>query len=369
MSPKQYFYDTPLSAEVLGKKYLIEYQEKKQAFVAPKLPVYKVKNLLISSDKTAEPLRISDPTVVLGINSSGLWGYFHLIHNILAEIELIKKLYPKTQIKVLQMCEEGDFDYFVRELKRLGIFEAYEISDLDIIDLTTAKSLIIEEFLFMYTEYNYLASKIANKGYDYQSGTEIFYSYNTLYSKKIRDRFVSGSIENKNRKIFVSRLMSNRWLRETSLIIHKRVLGHPLTEEESIKIQEIEPSSYREYADRPMSEKDEKQLEKLFEEAGYEVIDPGIGNSIQQQANLFNSASHIVGISGAGMVNCCFCPKDTKVLILNTTDSYRFPHKEIVESFGLSCKETPEKKPWGKRIYRPQEIFDSVKANHPEFLV
>jgi hypothetical protein len=369
MTSKEYFYETPLPANILGEEYTVEYQGKEELLVAPKLPVYKVKNFSISSGKADKPLIISGQTVILTITNGGLWGYFHLIHNILSEIELIKKLYPKTQIKVLQLCEEGDFDYFVRELKRFGIFDAYKLSDLDIIDLTTTKSLIIEELLFMYTEYNYLANRIANKTYNYLDGTETFNSYNMLYSNKMKKRFVSGSTENKDRKIFISRVKSGGWLREISFIIHKKVLGHSITEEENEKIQGIDPSEYREYADRPMSEKDEIRLEKLFEEAGYEIIDPGIGNSIQEQAELFNSAKYIVGLSGAGMVNCCFCSKDTKVLVLNTSDSYRFPHKEIVQSFGLMCEEAPAKKPWAKGIYRSQEIFDSVESSYPEFLV
>ena len=80
MPIEKYFYDTPMSAEVLGEEYFVEYQEKEEAFASPGLPVYRIKNFSISSGKGGASIRVSGQTVVLAITSGGLWGYFHLIH-------------------------------------------------------------------------------------------------------------------------------------------------------------------------------------------------------------------------------------------------------------------------------------------------
>jgi capsular polysaccharide biosynthesis protein len=124
------------------------------------------------------------------------------------------------------------------------------------------------------------------------------------------------------------------------------------------------------HADRTMSLSNEKKLEKMFEEAGYEIIDPGKSlSTTYEQAELYNSASHIVTLPGAGLANCCFANPDVKVLILNNTNSYNFPHLEITRSLGIYCVESPKRIKNNNKIFGPTEIFESVKRDYPEFLL
>ena len=57
-----------------------------------------------------------------------------------------------------------------------------------------------------------------------------------------------------------------------------------------------------------------EQIETLFVEAGYEVIEPEKLNYLEQ-VYLFNNATHIAGATGAAFANLIYCRENTKILI------------------------------------------------------
>jgi capsular polysaccharide biosynthesis protein len=190
------------------------------------------------------------------------------------------------------------------------------------------------------------------------------------YSNLLKKRFLKNKSIQRKRKLFISRALDDKRLRTLSEIVHKVFNGYPLSKEEIKIFNNIHPRKYAEHADRTMSLDDEKKLEKSFEDAGYEIIDPGQAlNTTYEQAELYNSATHIVTLPGAGLANLCFADEDVKVLILNNTDSYFFPHLEIAQSLGIYCVESPKRITHSNRIYRTEEILKSVKRDYPEFLI
>ncbi|MCF8276455.1 MAG: glycosyltransferase family 61 protein [Flavobacteriales bacterium] len=62
-------------------------------------------------------------------------------------------------------------------------------------------------------------------------------------------------------------------------------------------------------------------VEKILNEHSIEIVDPG-NLDVKQQAELFNSASHVIGIHGAGMTNLAFC-NHSKVKVLELCSNNR----------------------------------------------
>ena len=126
---------------------------------------------------------------------------------------------------------------------------------------------------------------------------------------------------------------------------------------------------YVEWTDRVPSKKDEERIEKFFKESGYEIVDLSDYPSLFDQAKLFNSAKYVVGLAGASFLNTMFCSKQANILVLNTADSYNFPHETYIKYFGVKNSfVTPRRKLWKEMPNSASHIISEVKRNNPEFL-
>jgi hypothetical protein len=361
-------YTNPFYVEIENSILTGTFEDATKSPLAPEINLFRIKQITLKNPLHKDKISISGPIIAFTIKN-GLWGYFHFIHGVLAQAEIIKKYFPNAKIKIFQLCEKTKFDFYLSVLKDRRILEAYGIENEDIIDLTIHGEIVIEDLLFIYNDFNDIASPIISVDYLFEkhaSHTEWSLEYLNLLKK----RFLTNQNIKGNRKLFISRAFDDKRLRALSEIVHKVFNGYPLSEQEKILFGHIHPKKYAEHADRTMSVSDETKLEKIFEDAGYEIIDPGMSlDTTYEQAELYNSASHIVTLPGAGLANLCFANPNVKVLILNNTDSYHFPHLEISRSFGIYCVESPKRMPKSNKIYRPKEIFESVKKDYPEFLV
>lgn len=334
--------------------------------------IFHVDNIFLKnkSSNNNNEIEISEPIIVITIKN-GLWGYFHFIRDILGEIEIIKNHYPEAKIKIFQFCEDGDFKWFLSALKKRQIFEEYGINDKDIINFNNYSEIKIKKLLFIYNDQNYFANSIVEVYHPYDFDLESDQdTWSMEYKKSIQERFLKNPVLHGKRKIFISRSHDDKRLRGYSEILYKAFHGYPLNSKDLELFDQIPAHKYAEYADRPLTLINEKKIEKFFEQAGYEIIDPGESfETIQEQAELYNSASHIVSLPGAGLSNCCFANPNVKVLILNNTDTYIFPHLAIAKTLGIFCVESPKRIPLGNKIYSAEQIIDSVKKNYPEFLI
>jgi hypothetical protein len=361
-------YNNPFYVKVEGNTLTGTLEDGTKKILAPGISLFSIKNITLTNSLHDDKIKISGPTIAFTIKD-GLWGYYHLIHDVLSEAEIIKKYLPKAKIKIFQLCEKEDFNFFLLLLKDRGILEAYDIDDEDIIDLTSHGKVVIEDLLFIYNEFNDIASSIINVQYIFEKHTN-HSNWSIEYASLLKKRFLKNEVMQGKRKLFISRALDDKRLRALSEIVHKVFDGYELSKQEKVLFGSIHPKKYAEIADRTMSVSDETKLEKMFEDAGYEIIDPGMSlDTTYEQAELYSSASHIVTLPGAGLANLCFANPNVKVLILNNTDSYSFPHLEMSRSLGIYCVESPKRMPKSNKIYRPKEIFESVKRDYPEFLV
>lgn len=324
----------------------------------------KYKNVLQNS-KELKDVKIPGRVVTISF-FSGMAGYFHYIFNVLGEIEMIQKFYPDTKIKIIIFLDPNN--RVLEHLKNNGTLDAYGIADDDIINLSDIQSLEIEQLLFIYSDTNHLTKYMAHHEFNYDAYPGVMDDWGMAVRNGLRNRFITAKEVKPTRKIFISRLKDNDFLRSRSDVIHKMLLGYELDLKDFQLLVKMKKKEFLEHADRPMVRSEEKRLEQLFRDAGYEIIDPGKDcKTIQDQANLYASASHIVGLSGAGFVNCCFANESAKILVLNSSTSYGFPHLEIVKSFGLEAYEAPKRFPWHQQRYFADAIFNYAKRKLPDF--
>jgi hypothetical protein len=77
------------------------------------------------------------------------------------------------------------------------------------------------------------------------------------------------------------------------------------------------------------------EIGQILEKHSVEVVDPG-SLDLKQQAELFNSASHVVGIHGAGMTNLAFCNHHrVKVLELCSNNRIGTQYYWLCQALGI----------------------------------
>jgi hypothetical protein len=368
----------PAIFDTYNGKFLLKYGARKTfTTINEEIPITQIENITISRYETDQANALQDESKTLTIDEDLIIitiqdnqnGYFHLIYNILAEVEIIKSYFPNSKIKILQMSEDGVFDFFLERLESKEVLKAYGISKEDIIDFSKFDFIKMRSIIFIYSQYNYLASQVASHNFDYSGDRKEKQSlWGKMFIKQIRERFLVNDVKSSNKKIFLSGMESNKGKRSIAEILRKRVYGYEISQEEYDKVCDIKPSDYASFVDRLMTKEDELRLEEAFKKAGYLVVDPEEYESIYDQASLFAAADVLVGLAGASFVNSCFSGPDTKILLLNSSDSYRFPHQDVISSFGLKSDITPKQKLWKDSVYSSKDIISSVKSGFPEFL-
>lgn len=114
-------------------------------------------------------------------------------------------------------------------------------------------------------------------------------------------------------ELWISRPMpyaKKHWLKTKSILIQKNV---PLKDSKAIFINRSKATT------RHIINFD--AIEPILKKLGVSVIDPGSMN-VREQAELYNSATHVIGIHGAGMANVVFCNHE-KVKVLELCSNNR----------------------------------------------
>lgn len=173
----------------------------------------------------------------------------------------------------------------------------------------------------------------------------------------IKKYFFSDKLNN-DKKLFISRMNENNSVREArEFLENKKVTDYKeflkmkakLGEDQRIKI-----------FDRHITLDDEIELERFFKNSGYKIINPG-EYSLQEQIDMFSEASHVAGLSGAGFINTMFCQPSAKIIILNTSTSYSFPHHKWPRAAGCKVFSVPETIKSAKREFSAKEIIADLK--------
>lgn len=231
-------------------------------------------------------------------------------------------------------------------LSKLEIFEG------QVINLNEYKSLNIENVFLTQIHFNkYLDKSMVAKDSGNHPKTTVGSLRNLFLSEK--------NLQNvPTRKLFISRMNESNRIRqlrkkydELSLgdVIPFKIFRSNLGSDLRIKI-----------LDRFISLSDEKELEDFFAQNGYEIVNPG-SYSFEEQVDMFSSASHVAGITGAAFINTIFCKPGTKVIIINTSNRYTFPHYRWPEEAGMKTLCVPEIIGDGSKDFSAKDIIEDMK--------
>jgi hypothetical protein len=318
-------------------------------------PIFKIINFsaFFENYNQNEAKSLSGNFYILDLDSIN--SYFHFVNDQIGEYLSIKQTI--TDLKLLVVAKKiATKKKSLKDHNKISktfydILSKLEIFEDQVIDLNKYKSFHVENLFLTQIYFNkYISRSMVSKDSGNHPKTTVGPLRNLLVSEK--------NLQNTpTRKLFISRMNESNKIRQIrkkydelssgdlrSFKMFKSSLGSDL----KIKI-----------LDRFISLPEEKDLENFFAQNGYEIINPG-DYSLQDQIEMFGSASHVAGISGAAFINTIFCNPGTKVIILNTSNRYNFPHYRWPVEAGMKTLCVPEIMGDGSKDFSVKEIIDDM---------
>jgi hypothetical protein len=282
-------------------------------------------------------------------------SHFHFINDQIGEYLSIKETIPDLKLLVVAkkiatskklLADHNKASKSIYEiLGKLDIFEG------EVIDLNQYKSLQVENLFLTCIYFNkYVNRSMVSKDSGNHPKTTV---------GLLRDFFISEkNLQNvSNKKLFISRMSESNKIRQLRKKYDELSLGDQ-------RIFKLFKSGFGndlkiKILDRFISLSDEKELEDFFSKNGYQIINPG-DYSIEDQIDMFSSASHVAGISGAAFINTIFCKPGTKVIILNTSNKYNFPHYRWPVEAGMKTLCVPEIMDVENKDFSTKDIIEDI---------
>jgi hypothetical protein len=292
-----------------------------------------------NNNKNNTRLVIGENAFVYDWLTDQIIDYYHFLFDTLGPFELIKKSFPDTKFYVIYSEEKLKlWDMKISDNKFITeAIDLYGTDQVKLINIDKIKSILFKRVLFCSTDSlsSFVDSFYSSK--DYHVSTSALKKYHQAIAFCLKTIFTLE--KNPHKKIFLSRLTYNNKLRiKKDAFIKKYILNMPkesFSEQELFYIKffkinlKIDQDILMLNVNilRPPSLEDEIKIENFFQSIGYEIV--LLDNlTIAEQAKILSSATHVAGISGTAIANTVFCHKNTKVLVLNTTDAYQFPHAQ-----------------------------------------
>lgn len=288
--------------------------------------------------------------------------YFHVLNDKIGQFEVLRKIHDNLKL----LCVANTRWEFEGS-NRIDI-------SLNILDMISVYGLTIDDIYFIdegpiQVEQCVYYVKTNNKFLPDETpyGNELYHPQNfedpvyinalclvkSRYKEKLYPDFTLP------KKIFITRKKLNDTVRYIYYLLTNQ---DKLTTEERLELErKIKGYGGEKYLwqlvdQRYITEQDENKLETYFMHQGYVIIDPA-AMTFFEQINHYHNATHIVSVRGSGLVNTIFCQDFTKVFILDLSQSYDFPYKEIPNISTDYVYEIPAKR---KNIRHLSKEFFSV---------
>lgn len=244
--------------------------------------IFHVSDLVLNVNREIDQGTVEGNCFLYFIND---WQYGHALQDVVGHYEFIKQYVPDLKLIILSQNarNEETGKLITRNSVIDNIIEKYP----DCIFLNDRDRLLIKNAYYLFTIFMQQLAEMETN--DPIFGTEdIDFEYQVWAARVVRDKFKTNNPVKPTRKLYISRSIADKTYEEPHLDYFK-------------KIRILENS---------------KLLEDYVSSLGYEIV-TNEGLNVEEQAALYQSASHIITINGTGAYNTIFCDPDTNVFLLN----------------------------------------------------
>ena len=242
-----------------------------------------VSNIILNSELEGDSMPISGNSFLYFIKD---WQYGHVLQDVIGHYEFLKQFVPDLQLLILSGNEgTPDSGNFVTKNAVIdNIIESYP----DCIFVNENHKILIENLYCLFTIFMGPLRDVIETNEPIHGHEDPDFKYQIWAAKAIVEKFGPKEPVKPTRKIYISRSIADPVYDDKFLAYYKKI--------------------------RVL--KNSKLLEDYLESLGYEIILNEKLN-IEEQAKLYQSASHVITINGTGGYNTIFCDPGTTIIFLD----------------------------------------------------
>lgn len=244
--------------------------------------IFHISNLVLNSELEGSSKKVIGNSFLYFIND---WQYGHVLQDVVGHYEFLKQFVPDLQLLILSGNEgkHKDENFVTRNAVVDNIIESYP----DCIFVNDKDKVLIENVYCLFTIFMAPIRDVIETNEIIHEREDPDFEYQIWAARAIRKKFGPKETEKPTRKIYISRSIADPKYDAEFLSYYKKI--------------------------RVL--KNSKLLEDYLESIGYEIVLNEKLN-IEEQAKLYQSASHVVTINGTGAYNTIFCDPGTTIIFL-----------------------------------------------------
>jgi len=244
--------------------------------------IYHISDVVLNSELEGDGRKIIGNSFIYSIDN---WQYGHVLQDVVGHYEFLKEYVPDLQLLILSSntkdFKSGDFITMSKVID--NIIESYP----DCIFVNDKDNITIENLYCLFGLFINPIRDIIETNSPIHSDEDLDFKYQIFAAKAVAKKFGPKNPVSPTRKIYISRSYADTTYEYKSRSYYKRM-------------RVLENS---------------KLLEDYLESLGYEIV-LNEGLNIEEQAKLYQSASHVVTINGTGAYNTIFCNPGTTIFFL-----------------------------------------------------
>lgn len=231
---------------------------------------------------------------------TGEWQYGHVLQDMLGHYEFLKQYVPDLQLIIVAQNHQhtNDGNVIAERPVIQNIIDRYP----DSIFVKESDKVLIKNIYYLFSIFMPPIKDVLETNTTIFGQNDPDFAYQYWAVNFIKNKFKTDEEFPKKRKLYISRAIADSEY----------------------------PEKYSEYLNKIRILENYKLLEDYMESIGYEIV-TNEGLTIEEQAKLYKSASHIVAINGTGGYNTIFCDPGTKIFFLNIHSEFGWFFDLLIE--------------------------------------
>lgn len=250
--------------------------------------IFHVSDLTLNSDLESNSNNVEGNSFLYFIND---FQYTHALQDAVGHYEFLRQHIPDLQLIILS---QNGIDPKTGKVKTINavvdnIIEKYP----EFIFVNDKEKTLIKNVYYLFNTFMRPLCDVVDTGDLIFTKEDPDFHYQVAAARVIVERFGPKNPVKPTKKIYISRSIADTTYEAKYLHDYKR-------------IRVLENS---------------KLLENYLESIGYEII-LNEGLSVEEQASIYQSASHVITINGTGAYNTIFCDPGTTIFLLDVHTEY-----------------------------------------------